>query len=159
VGLLNYSNIRHKVVMRNSRASRTTMKWQTLARLFKGEGGGSRRLAKKPPTCNHIHVSQALNNMDQIATSSWETTHWSTIRTSSPAGPSHLLHVICARSKQHLYSPLSFQNLYRIKIVPHQHYMCLPLRIITLSRQELDVGFFCFYFFIFLPFVIDHVIS
>ncbi|KAL9369172.1 hypothetical protein Peur_040371 [Populus x canadensis] len=125
--------------MRNSRASRTTMKWQTLARLFKGEGGGSRRLAKKPPTCNHIHVSQALNNMDQIATSSWETTHWSTIRTSSPAGPSHLLHVICARSKQHLYSPLSFQNLYRIKIVPHQHYMCLPLRIITLSRQELDL--------------------
>ena len=31
------------------------------ARLLKGEGGGSRRIAKKPTTCNHIHVSQALD--------------------------------------------------------------------------------------------------
>lgn len=58
-GLFYSNNIEHEVELR--RMKDKNGRWNNGKRKFKGEGRGS-RIGRKPTTCNHIHVCQALNN-------------------------------------------------------------------------------------------------
>ncbi|KAJ6962664.1 hypothetical protein NC652_001348 [Populus alba x Populus x berolinensis] len=124
--------------MRNSRASRTTMKWQTLAySKEKGEGRGELQRNQQPAITSMFLKHLTLNNMHgdrhfQLGNNSLE--HYKNVVPRRPlSSPScHL----CMEQATLVLSPIiskfiSYQNC----ASPALH-VCLPLRILTLPRNE-----------------------